>query len=230
MIRTRRGILAIAIGAIAAACSDGGVVKLTQGDGDASSGVEGGADASADTSTSDAATSRTFVGTVTGTDANVGFVVESGVALLFFCGGAQTYTTHTKWFRGQIALGAPFMLTQPAPSTAKASGTLMGGGVTVTGTFDRGDGNALAWTATAVSPATAAVLYEASTADGTAALIVTQPTPNDTPSLQGAFKLDAGGVIQQVVPLMPLNDGFRVQINVDGGTTTLDMFRAHPHL
>ena len=230
MRTTRRGFLFVVLGVGAAACSDGGVVNV-RGD-DATAGTDSGgsdagaiADATSETA-SDAATQRIFVGAVTGTDARVALVVEGPKAFLFFCGGAATYTTHTKWFRGGASLAAPFTLVQTGWT---ASGTLQTDGTTINGTLDRAmDGEApLAWTASAVNAATAAGLYEETDTDGTAALIVTQPTTADMPVLQGAFK-SGNGVIQQVVPLLPVPDGFKVTVTVNGASKELSLFRAHP--
>ncbi len=231
MRTTRRGFLWVVLGIGAAACSDGGIVNV-RGD-DASAGTDSGgadagmlADATSD-SPADASTARIFVGAVTGSDAQVAIVVEGPKAFLFFCGGAMTYSTHTKWFRGDASLAAPFTLVQTGWT---ATGALQTDGTTINGTLDRAmDGEApLAWTATSVNPATAAGLYEETDADGTAALIVTQPTASDTPVLQGAFKTP-NGLVQQVVTLVPITDGFKGDVTVNGTTKEITLLRAHPH-
>jgi hypothetical protein len=230
MQTTRRSFMWIVLGAATAACSDGGVIKV-QGD-DGGGITDGGVDSaaladSAIDASGDASTARTFVGNVQGIDARVGLVVEGPLAFVFFCGGPNTYATATKWFRGSVSLAAPFSLQQTGWT---AAGALQSDGVTINGTLDRGGdaGTPLTWSATEVSPATAAGLYEATDTDGVAALIVEQPMPTDTASLQGAFKTTAGGVISQVVPLMPVVGGFKVQVTVGGVMKELIMTRSHP--
>lgn len=43
---------------------------------------------------------RVFVGSIDGTDAEVGLVVQDGAATAYVCGGDETRTTLTRWFEG----------------------------------------------------------------------------------------------------------------------------------
>jgi hypothetical protein len=221
MNSTRRSFLLAALGAAAAACSDGGVVNLSgDGGGGADSAVDAAVSADGSSDADAGSTGRIFVGDVTNSDAEIGIVVEGSKGFVFFCGGATSFSTLTRWFRGDVSL-ASFTLTDA--SGAKATGALQSDGVTVTGTYDLGDAGSLAFTAKEIAPGTVAGLYEANDAEGTYALIA----PTAQWDALGAFKLGSG-VVQQVVPLMPAPTGFNVRVTTEAGVRELLMTRAHP--
>jgi hypothetical protein len=215
---SRRAFFGVLVAGAVSACSSGGTLTVHGGD-DAAAG---------DTGALDDATGgglQVFLGSVDATDAKVAFALENGRAFVFFCGGAMTYATHTKWFRGGIAsLASPFTLSATGWT---ASGALQADGVTVKGTLDRGDGQLLTWSAASVPPDGAAGLYEATLPDGGILELIVSPASQGG-GMQGAFKSRLG-TIKQVVPLMPLSTGFLVQFVDDNGVTQqVTATRAHP--
>ena len=148
----------------------------------------------------------TYVGTVDGTDVAVGLVTDGSHVALFFCGGPSSFATSTKWFRF-AASGDTLDATAGAWS---AHATLAG--ATASGTVDRGDGQALAWTAARVDDGSPEGLYESVGAPGTAGVIVRSAT--DASASQGAF-IDTQQKIEQIIPIFPIDlepQGLHVQI------------------
>jgi hypothetical protein len=169
---------------------------------------------------------QTYVGTIDKTDAVAGAVAANGSALLFFCGGAQSYATLTHWMRGSVSLDGPFTLTD-GTWTAKGQP----GSAGISGTIDPGGGQALlTWSVRPVVSGTLEGLYDAQVDGGLPTLIVTQPTPSATPTGQGAFKL--ASTVEQVVPLMPIqwvaDEGIAVDVTVSGAAQQVFVTRAQP--
>src|SRR5579883_837227 len=101
---------------------------------------------------------QTFTGGVTGSDAEIGLVFGGGKALVFTCGGATTFSTLTRWYRGAATLPGPFTLQD---SGWTVTGSLQSDGMTVTGTLaGPTGGTTMNWQATAVGTATATGFYD----------------------------------------------------------------------
>jgi hypothetical protein len=213
---SRRGFFGILLATLAtAACSSSSTSTGAPNDG-------GSADAATDASTTGL---RVFLGTVDATDVKVAFALENGKVFLFFCGGPMTYATHTKWFRGALATldSTPFTLQATGWT---ATGSLQTDG-TVKGTLDRGDGMPLAWSLESVAPDGTPGLYEAKQPDMGIAELIISPASQGS-GMQGAYKNPLGQV-KQVVPLMPVADGFLVQFeDQNGATQQVVVTRAHP--
>jgi hypothetical protein len=151
-----------------------------------------------------ATTTQMFVGTVAGTDALVGLVVTGSKALLFSCGGTNSFSTTTYWFRGTVAPDQAFTLTTSA-STATGTGTFTATGAN--GTISPAGGGApLTWTAAAPAMGTLTGVYTEDVAgQGNGYLIVEQPSPSAPAVAVGAFKLTSTTEFPlQVTPLSPI--------------------------
>lgn len=162
----------------------------------------------------------TFVGDVEGSDMRVGIVTEGGQAAVFFCGGATSYTNSTKWFRGAAQ---PTALSFAADGwVAKASAN----GDTATGTVDRGNGNALHFTAHKVSESGLPGLYQLKDGNGNAGVIVI-----DEKTVQGALiPATVGAAVQQIEAILPAsrqNDGVQVKVTENAMPRTFVVTRVH---
>ncbi len=151
-------------------------------------------------------TQETFVGAVAGTDVRLSLVRDGEALALFFCGGADSYATSTKWIRSSA----------PGPAYDLGEGgwkaTFSVEGTSATGTVDRGVGVPLAWSAALVDEAGLAGLYEAEEQDGRVGVVVTLDEAGQ-PVVQGA--LVTATIAAQVVPIAPVervSDRLRVQV------------------
>ena len=145
----------------------------------------------------------TYVGAVQGTDVAVGLVTDGSHTALFFCGGPSSFATSTKWLRFARS-GDTFDQSNGA---WKVAGAL--DGASASGTVDRGDGQALSWSATRVDDGSPEGLYESVSGSGTGGVVVRGPS-----DAQGAFT-DPQQKITQIIPIFPLDlepQGLRVSI------------------
>jgi hypothetical protein len=145
-------------------------------------------------------TAHVYTGDVTGTDVRVGIIANALHARVFFCGGASSYTTMTRWLNADVDTAHKLSL----PSTPDQYWGLQGdvGDVEITGWVDMLDGMPRPFRATVVSERTISGLYEGTAGCGRLGLIVVQPTP-DVPAVgQGACV--GPTTLEQVNPLDPI--------------------------
>lgn len=157
---------------------------------------------------------REAVGTIEGTDARVGIVLQYDKVNFFACGGPSTYATHTKWLRGAQTTYDSFSLAADGWTVAAQR---VGGHWE--GTLRRpGDGADLKFSAYYADPYTSAGLYESTQPEGLAGVVVFQRTKADPATVQGSFKL-AGGGFMQVLPVRTQREpsGLLVEVPFDGG-------------
>ncbi len=157
---------------------------------------------------------RELVGNLSGTDARIGIVLQNGKVNFFVCGGPSTYTTHTKWLRGEAIDFDSFSLAADGWS---ASAARVGG--RWAGKLRRpGDAADLPFDAYFADPFTIAGLYETTIPEGLAGVIVMQRTKADPATVQGSFKLAGGGFLQ-VLPVRTTRDaeGLLVKVAFAGG-------------
>jgi hypothetical protein len=174
------------------------------------------------------ATPRVFTGEVAGTDAQVSAIVTSHHARLYFCGGASTYTTLSRWIPAVTSRGE-VTADETAGKGFSVRATLDGD--ELSGTLSTGDAGAYSFHAGVTNDGTVAGLYEATSPCGKVGVIVTQATAKDEPAAQGAC-IGTGNVvdIHQVNPVLPLvrtKDG-SIRVVVDGSSTEVLVRAAAP--
>jgi hypothetical protein len=156
------------------------------------------------TPSSPPAAPRMWVGEVAGTDARVAVVATEHKARVYFCGGDSSFATSSKWVVAPIEDSGSMAASSASwriEGHADASG--------VRGWVDRGDGVRRTFEAAPVQPGTIAGLYETTAACGRVGVIVSQPTADATPVVQGACigaPTDGNppATILQVNPIGPL--------------------------
>jgi hypothetical protein len=156
-----------------------------------------------------------WVGAVEGSDVRVGVANRDDTALLFFCGGSESYATRTRWFTGNGVLGAPFSFSEGGWSI---EGAVESGG-SIAGSVQTETDDAGRWSAEPVDPGTLAGLYEGVAPCGRLGLIVTQATASDEPSGQGACLRIEGelAIVEQVNPIRLewVGDQHELSVTVD---------------
>jgi hypothetical protein len=155
------------------------------------------------------------VGTVAGSAARVGLVVQGSSALLFFCGGDTSYETLTHWMHGSMTPNQSFSLSD---MTASATGTFTGNSASGTLT-PSANATPLTWTANAARPGTLEGLYTADVPmHGSAGVIIAQASTTAQPIVQGAFHSTLINAVLQVTPLTPIqpsDKGLAMQVMVN---------------
>jgi len=167
--------------------------------------------------------SKSWVGAVDGSDIAVGIVFAKQQAVLFFCGGDDSYRVATHWFSGALTEGAPFSLSDASWSV---NGEQQQG--VLTGTVANA-GELRNFTANPVIPGTLAGVYDARSPCGHVGLIVRQDSPSDEPAAQGTCLRSIAGevVVEQVNPVMPLARDAELGIQVTVPATN-EQITVHP--
>jgi hypothetical protein len=142
---------------------------------------------------------RIYTGDVTGTDVRVGIIATERRARVFFCGGASTYQTMTRWLTSEIDASHKLTLPSSPSETWALQGTVAD--AEVAGSIDMGDAVPRPFRATIVSERTISGLYEGAAPCGRLGLIVIQAKPDTIPVGQGAC---VGPTLEQVNPLEPI--------------------------
>lgn len=116
-----------------------------------------------------------FVGKVSGTDALIGLAVEDGSVVAYVC-GKDSWETRTGWFATGFE-SAEAVDTGALVSVSSASGHTLEGAVVersqVTGSIRFADGTVAPFVAERADPRTAAGLYDTTSSEGQAGLIIT---------------------------------------------------------
>jgi hypothetical protein len=208
-------IFAAALAALAAttACKDADTGSLRRWrDEDASTDASKDAAASDASDSADAAIEPSIlrlVGSVEDSDIRVAAVIENkDRARLFFCGGATSYATSTKWVIVPVAADGGFDFD--------ADGWKVHGSLTraaLSGTVEQND-RSRRFSAIEIASSTIAGLYEGTADCGRVGLIVAQPDDDADPVGQGACVGD-GHAPEQVNPILPvaLKDG-AIQVKI----------------
>ena len=142
---------------------------------------------------------RVYTGEVTGTDVRVGIIATERHARVFFCGGATSYETMTRWITADVDAMHQLKLPADAGPTWGIQGSVAD--AEISGSIDVGDGVPRVFRATVVNERTISGLYEGTSGCGRLGLIVIQATPDSAPVGQGAC---VGPVLEQVNPLEPI--------------------------
>jgi hypothetical protein len=162
-------------------------------------------------------TARVYTGEVADTDVRVGIIATEHRARLFFCGGASSYETMTRWVTADVDTLHQLKIPSDAAPTWGIQGTVAD--AEITGSVDMGNGAPRVFRATVVSERTISGLYEGNAGCGRLGLILIQPTP-DMPAVgQGAC---VGPVLEQVNPLEPIVRTPDGAIRVTVGTSTAE--------
>jgi hypothetical protein len=139
-----------------------------------------------------------WVGVIEETDVKVAAVLGKGRGRLYFCGGATSYLTTTRWLDLQFTDEH----LEYADDTWRIHAHLTAGGVL--GELERAGDSLRIFNAQPFERATIAGLYEGKAACGRLGLIVSQATAKDEPTAQGACVGNAGEPAIQVFPIMPI--------------------------
>jgi hypothetical protein len=167
-------------------------------------------DAAATNDAAAAGEAERWVGEVEDSDVRVGIVADATHARLFFCGGASSYASATRWF----ALDVTDSALQFADDTWQLDARI--DSERVTGQVTRDDGVARAFSAELVEPDTLAGVYEGQADCGRLGLIVLQPNKRSTPQAQGAC-VGAGHAPEQVNPILPVaQDNGEIPVEAPG--------------
>ena len=142
---------------------------------------------------------RVYTGELTGTDVRIGMIATEDRARVFFCGGASSYETMTKWITADIDAAHQLRIPADAAPTWGLQGSV--GDTEIVGSIDIGDAIPRPFRATVVSERTIGGLYEGTAPCGRLGLIVVHANPDTTPAGQGAC---VGPVLEQVNPLEPI--------------------------
>jgi len=156
--------------------------------------------------------SQMWVGQVQDSDVKVAFADGGGSVALFFCGGDSSYTTDTRWFTDAAMLSIPFSFRESGWSV---DGVMKKG--SLSGTVQTETAAARAWTAEPSDPQTLAGLYSGEAPCGKIGLIVSQASPDEEPSGQGAcLRVDSSGtIVEQVNPVrLELSAARELQVTV----------------
>ncbi|MBL8923758.1 MAG: hypothetical protein JNJ54_33190 [Myxococcaceae bacterium] len=131
-----------------------------------------------------------WVGHVDGTDALVGVALEEGVVVAYVC-GKDSWETRTGWFSTQLVDGSADE-GEVVPAVSASGHTLEAARIErrkVVGTLRFADGLSATFTAERANPATAAGLYDTTSSEGQAGLIIT----NDLDAAGAATAIGAEG-------------------------------------
>lgn len=141
-----------------------------------------------------------WVGTVEETDVRVAILVGAGKARLYFCGGAESLATASRWFNIGFDGGEHLEFEE---ANWRVHAHLIGGGVS--GEVELGDHVTRMFHAEFIAPGTLAGLYEGKADCGRVGLIVSQANADVLPTAQGACSDSKGVTIQQVSPIAPIH-------------------------
>jgi hypothetical protein len=166
-------------------------------------------------------TYTSYVGDAAVTGVKVGAVTEGGKLAIFFCGDAVHASSHTRWFKLDLATDSSFTASEDG---WKVQGTRSANAVSGTLTVEGGE--TTTWTATSTSATTAEGLYEARDSSGRAGVIVDKGDVS-----QGVFIRGAREAFMQITPVAPLAgvaQDIHVRFIESGVLRTLLVRRARP--
>lgn len=137
----------------------------------------------------------TYVGKLSGSDAEIAIVASNGSVLAYVCGGDRSYTSATRWFVGEAGEGLHL-----EKDGWRIDGALVD--QAWQGTLLSPSGDSLAWSTEAVANGSEAGLYMAEIDGGKAGVIVHESGAQI--EIQGAWREKIGRVLQ-VTPVMPVH-------------------------
>src|SRR5688500_11002329 len=162
-----------------------------------------------------------YVGAAPGSDVVVGLAIDEEVDrfVVYVCGGDATYTSHTRWFAGDLRGGGRALAATRDGWTI--DGLVAGDGTWASGTLTDPAGASLAWTATIgggdVGDEGVPGLY-AAVDDGCRTGVVVLDDGSGTARAEGTGG-HADGARAQVTPVAPMmltSRGLEVAVVVDG--------------
>lgn len=154
-----------------------------------------------------------WVGAVEETDVRVAVLTGKGRARLYFCGGAASYATATRWFNVFYDGGEHIDFEEEA-WRIHAHLTLGG----LIGEVKLGDDVTRTVRAQEVEPSTLAGLYEGKADCGRLGLIVAQADEDTRPIAQGACTSTTGAPPQQVDAIAPItSEAGKIRVRTPGG-------------
>lgn len=161
------------------------------------------------------ATSSPLVGTLEGTDARVGLVVDDAKGVLYVCGGATTRASLTRWFRGPRSAAGIDWTSEDLRVIAAPRGAAWAG------ELRKSDGTSVPFVLDAAAAGTLAGVYDATLPTGRAGVVVFQGSPAEQASMLGAFRA-SGGAFAQVLPVREVSRTSRgIEVQVAGLAETI---------
>lgn len=178
-------------------------------------GSDPGSPSSPDSGHLDVADSRgiwRWVGAVEETDVRMAVLVGMGRARLYFCGGADSYATTTRWFNVGFDGGEHLEFQE---DDWRVHGHLAMR--SVSGEVELGDDVTRMFSAELVAADTIAGLYEGKADCGRLGLIVSQADKDALPTAQGACVDTAEQQTQRVSPIAPIaSETGKIQVRTPG--------------
>src|SRR5262245_53558830 len=155
---------------------------------------------------------QVLVGALSNSDVKVGVIATPQRARLFFCGGPESYEQMTRWVVVEVDRDAAFELEDDG---WRISGQFER--ENLAGTLEREGEESSEFAARRVDPDTTAGLYEGMDRCGRVGLIVTQSSPTDTASAQGAC-VGPDHLPEQVNPILPVaqEDDGSIEVELAG--------------
>ena len=160
---------------------------------------------------------RVYTGELTGSDVRVGIVATDQRARLFFCGGASTFGSMTRWITADVDVAHQLKIPADAAPTWGLHGQV--GDTEIMGSIDVGDGAAHPFRATVVSERTIGGLYEGTAPCGRLGLVVLQANPDAPATAQGVC---IGEAIWPLSPFDPVVRDADGAIRVKVGTSDVE--------
>jgi len=160
-----------------------------------------------------------WVGAVEDSDVRVAILVGPGKARLFFCGGAESYATATRWFNVGFDGGEHIDFHE---DTWRVHAHIAFGNVS--GEVELGDDVTRRFSAEQVAPGTIAGLYEGKSDCGVIGLIVAQDSTDSPPTAQGAC---SGLSVAPVTAVAPIRaEAGKIPVQMTGGGDSALMLQA----
>ena len=160
---------------------------------------------------------RIASGVVDGTDIFVATVYEDDRAIAYFCGGDETFETHTHWFAGPPGADGTFDHTM---GDVQVTGEADADGAS--GTLVDAEGNEHAFTTKAPTGDSIAGLYSIDITDDCRAGVVVAEVDGQTQA-QGVYFCEDEGLFVQVIilePALTADGGIEVDVELPEGTQT----------
>jgi len=160
---------------------------------------------------------RVASGVVDGTDIFVATIYEEDRAIAYFCGGDETFETHTHWFAGPPGEGEAFEHTM---GDVRVTAEVTADGAS--GTLVDAEGTEHPFTTTAPSGDSIAGLYSIDITDDCRAGVVVADVGGETQA-QGVYFCEQEQLFVQVIilePALTASGGLEVDVELPEGTQT----------
>jgi hypothetical protein len=156
-----------------------------------------------------------LVGSVAGTDARIGLVIDATKGTLYVCGGDATRSKLSRCFSGPRTSAGLDWTSGDLRVVASQSGD------TWSGEVRQSDGTSLRFDLAPVTKGTIAGLYDVKLPEGRAGVVVFQPSSTEPATMLGTIEIKAMGIFQQVLPVREVLVTARgIEVQATGVSTT----------